>query len=160
MSAYCSANHDEVDALYHDLLINVTSFFRNPEAFETLSTLSIRPFCRREPPRQGPFASGFRDVRPAKRRTRTRFLIVEYLGEERADIPDPDLRHRPERERNPARQGRVYKENIEADVAPLRLRRFFIGPMADTRSRRISGTSAFFPHKTSSTIRPSPAWIS
>ena len=30
--------HDrrEVKALYQDLLINVTSFFRNPEAFEAL----------------------------------------------------------------------------------------------------------------------------
>ena len=29
---------DEVEALYQDVLINVTSFFRNPEAFEVLKT--------------------------------------------------------------------------------------------------------------------------
>ena len=29
----------EVDALYHDLLINVTSFFRDPEMFEALKTV-------------------------------------------------------------------------------------------------------------------------
>src|SRR6202008_758653 len=29
-------NTEEVQALYRDVLINVTSFFRNPEAFESL----------------------------------------------------------------------------------------------------------------------------
>jgi two-component system CheB/CheR fusion protein len=31
-------NAGEVEALYHDILINVTSFFRNPEAFAALQT--------------------------------------------------------------------------------------------------------------------------
>lgn len=31
-------NQDEVKALYQDILINVTNFFRNPEAFEALKT--------------------------------------------------------------------------------------------------------------------------
>jgi two-component system CheB/CheR fusion protein len=34
-------NPKELDALYSDALINVTSFFRNPEAFEALKAESI-----------------------------------------------------------------------------------------------------------------------
>ena len=33
---YLDQNHAEVEALFHDLLIGVTSFFRNPTAFEAL----------------------------------------------------------------------------------------------------------------------------
>ena len=51
--------------------------------------------------------------------------LVEFLGEERLDIPvqvfGTDLS---ERAIQRARAG-VYKENIEADVTPVRLRRFF-----------------------------------
>ena len=32
----------EVDALYQDILINVTSFFRDPESFEALKALHAR----------------------------------------------------------------------------------------------------------------------
>ncbi|MEQ1888302.1 MAG: hypothetical protein ABL951_03860 [Alphaproteobacteria bacterium] len=33
---FLKGNTKELDALYSDVLINVTSFFRNPEAFEFL----------------------------------------------------------------------------------------------------------------------------
>jgi two-component system, chemotaxis family, CheB/CheR fusion protein len=33
---YLQGNRGELEALYHDILINVTSFFREPEGFETL----------------------------------------------------------------------------------------------------------------------------
>ena len=34
-------DRNEVEALYHDLLINVTSFFRDPELFEALKTQRV-----------------------------------------------------------------------------------------------------------------------
>src|SRR5262249_18150187 len=36
---FLQANPDEVQALHQDVLINVTSFFRNPEAYEALKTV-------------------------------------------------------------------------------------------------------------------------
>ena len=36
ISTSCSANPDEIQHLYEDILIHVTSFFRDPEVFETL----------------------------------------------------------------------------------------------------------------------------
>ncbi|WP_242637430.1 hypothetical protein [Desulfobacter hydrogenophilus] len=35
---YLSENPDEIDALFRELLIGVTSFFRDPESFEVLKT--------------------------------------------------------------------------------------------------------------------------
>lgn len=35
---YLNSNHDEIDALYQDILINVTEFFREPESFNTLKS--------------------------------------------------------------------------------------------------------------------------
>src|SRR5205085_6885607 len=36
---FLQANPAETEALYHDVLINVTSFFRNPDAYEALKTI-------------------------------------------------------------------------------------------------------------------------
>ena len=43
---YLEQNPDEVEALFHDLLIGVTSFFRNPTAFEALQKKSFRIFLQ------------------------------------------------------------------------------------------------------------------
>ena len=37
-------NRDEVKSLYQDLLINVTSFFRDPQAFEALKSIVYPKF--------------------------------------------------------------------------------------------------------------------
>ena len=37
-SEYIQQENNEIDALYHDLLINVSSFFRDPDAFQHLKT--------------------------------------------------------------------------------------------------------------------------
>ncbi|MFW6324350.1 MAG: chemotaxis protein CheB [Desulfovibrionales bacterium] len=42
-SQYLRLNSDEVDALFRDLIINVTSFFRDKGAFETLKEKAVAP---------------------------------------------------------------------------------------------------------------------
>jgi two-component system CheB/CheR fusion protein len=44
------SDRSEVDALYHDLLINVTSFFRDPEMFESLKTVAFPDLLRAKAP--------------------------------------------------------------------------------------------------------------
>ncbi|MDR6786690.1 two-component system CheB/CheR fusion protein [Sphingomonas sp. BE138] len=44
--ARIKSDSDECEALFRDLLINVTRFFRDPEAFETLRTRVIEPLLR------------------------------------------------------------------------------------------------------------------
>ena len=116
---------DEVNALYHDLLINVTSFFRNPEAFEALKHVVYPAVLQARGPSSGPIRIWVPGCSTGEETYSHAIAIVEYLGEERADIPiqvfGTDLS---ESAILRARAG-VYKENIEADVPPLRLRRYF-----------------------------------
>ena len=42
-SRHLSTNDEELDALYADLLIDVTSFFRDPKAFEAISKHAVQP---------------------------------------------------------------------------------------------------------------------
>jgi two-component system CheB/CheR fusion protein len=117
-------NGTEIKALYQDMLINVTSFFRNPKVFEELKTdvfpkilghhvldQSIRiwaPGC----------ASGEEAYSLA-------IVLLEFLGEKASQIPiqifGTDVS---ESSVSRARSG-IYPENIQGDVSPERLRRFF-----------------------------------
>jgi two-component system CheB/CheR fusion protein len=116
---------EEVYALYHDLLINVTSFFRNPEAFESLKHVVYPAILQARGPSSGPIRIWVPGCSTGEETYSHAISLVEYLGEERADIPiqvfGTDLSDSAILR---ARAG-VYKENIEADVPPLRLRRFF-----------------------------------
>src|SRR6202034_2001824 len=115
----------EVTALYHDLLINVTSFFRNPEAFEALQHLVYPAILQARTSVSAPIRIWVPGCSTGEETYSHAISLVEYLGEERADIPiqvfGTDLSEGAIQRARAA----VYKENIEADVPPLRLRRFF-----------------------------------
>ena len=112
-------------ALYHDLLINVTSFFRNPEAFEALQHVVYPAIMQARTSALAPIRIWVPGCSTGEETYSHAISLVEYLGEERADIPiqifGTDLSE------NAIQRARaaVYKENIEADVTPVRLRRFF-----------------------------------
>jgi two-component system CheB/CheR fusion protein len=122
--AFLQREPQEINALYHDLLINVTSFFRNPQAFEALGNTVYPAILQARNP-----ASAIRIWVPGCSTGEEAYShaisLVEYLGDSRSDIPiqvfGTDLS---ERAIHRARAA-VYKENIEADVTPARLRRFF-----------------------------------
>jgi two-component system CheB/CheR fusion protein len=59
----------EIDALYQDILINVTSFFRDPEAFELLKS-RVFPRLTADRSRHDRSACGSWAARPARRPTR------------------------------------------------------------------------------------------
>jgi two-component system, chemotaxis family, CheB/CheR fusion protein len=115
----------EVDALYQDLLINVTSFFRNPEAFAALRQVAYPQILEARTSAAGAIRIWVPGCSTGEETYSHAISIVEFLGEERADIPiqvfGTDLS---EDAIQRARAG-VYKENIEADLTPARLRRFF-----------------------------------
>jgi two-component system CheB/CheR fusion protein len=115
----------EVDALYQDLLINVTSFFRNPDAFAALK-LGVYPrILQARTSTSGPIRIWVPGCSTGEETYSHAMSIVEFLSEEQADIPiqvfGTDLS---ENAIQRARAG-IYKENIEADVTMTRLRRFF-----------------------------------
>ncbi len=116
----------EIDALYHDLLINVTSFFRNPEAFEALQSVVYPAILQARNSVSGPIRIWVPGCSTGEEAYSHAISLFEYLGEERADIPiqifGTDLSESAIQRARAA----VYKENIEADVTPVRLRRFFL----------------------------------
>ena len=115
----------EVQALYQDLLINVTSFFRNPDAFAALRQVVYPAILAARTSASGPLRVWVPGCSTGEETFSHAISLVEFLGEERADIPiqvfGTDLS---ESAIQLARAG-VYRENIEADVTPTRLRRFF-----------------------------------
>jgi two-component system, chemotaxis family, CheB/CheR fusion protein len=128
INEYCKLLHRdsrEVDALYQDLLINVTSFFRNPEAFAALRHVAYPHILEARTSASGPIRIWVPGCSTGEETYSHAMSIVEFLGEERADIPiqvfGTDLS---ESAIQRARVG-IYKENIEADLTPARLRRFF-----------------------------------
>jgi two-component system, chemotaxis family, CheB/CheR fusion protein len=123
--AFLQREPQEVTALYHDLLINVTSFFRNPEAFGALQHVVYPAILQARTSALAPIRIWVPGCSTGEETYSHAISLVEYLGEERSDIPiqvfGTDLSESAIQRARAA----VYKENIEADVTPVRLRRFF-----------------------------------
>ncbi|HET7873863.1 MAG TPA: CheR family methyltransferase, partial [Terriglobales bacterium] len=111
-------------ALYLDLLINVTSFFRNPEAFDSLKEVVYPALLKGRQPGDTVriWIPGCSTGEEAYSHA---ISLVEYLGDIRADysvqVFGTDLSTEAIHK---ARAG-IYKDSIRSDVTPTRLRRFF-----------------------------------
>ena len=91
-------NAEEAQALFADLLISVTTFFRDPEAFETLRK-DVLPQLFRRTSRASRSASGWPAARPARRPTRIAMLLLEEAARHDTAAADPGVRLRPRRAR-------------------------------------------------------------
>ena len=115
----------EVDALYRDLLINVTSFFRDPEMFEMLK-LSVLPEIMKNKPTNAPLRIWVAGCSTGQEAYSLAMTLSEFFDDKPVrptiQIFATDLSDAPALER--ARVG-LYPESIEAEVTPGRLRRFF-----------------------------------
>jgi two-component system CheB/CheR fusion protein len=123
--ALLQRDRQEVNALYQDLLINVTSFFRNPEAFETLRQTVYPEILRSRRTGSTPIRLWVPGCSTGEEAYSHAISLVEFLGDERTEVPiqifGTDLSETAVQRARTAR----YKESIEADVSPGRLRRFF-----------------------------------
>jgi two-component system CheB/CheR fusion protein len=115
----------EVSALYQDLLINVTSFFRDPAAFEALKQVVYAELLKQREAKMAPIRIWVPGCSTGEETYSHAMALLEFLGEERTEVPvqifGTDLS---ETAIQRARAG-LYKETIEADVSSIRLRRFF-----------------------------------
>jgi two-component system CheB/CheR fusion protein len=117
-------NSDEVEALFNDLLINVTGFFRDPEAFEALQTKAFPVmFKEREPGRQ--IRIWVPGCSTGEEAYSIAIALIEFLGDRASnlqiqifgtDVSESIIQK--------ARSG-VYLESIAMDVSLERLQRFF-----------------------------------
>jgi two-component system, chemotaxis family, CheB/CheR fusion protein len=121
---YLQSNPQELKALYKDMLINVSSFFRNPRVFDGLKSQVFPAMVKNHPPDASiriwtpGCASGEETCSVA-------IALLEFLGDKASqtsiqffgtDVSESSI--------SKARSG-VYPENIQNDVSADRLRRFF-----------------------------------
>ncbi len=115
---------DELNLLAKDLLINVTSFFRDPKVFDFLATKIIPELVRSQPQDQ-PIRIWIAGCSTGEETYSLAMVFREQIAAAQRNIKlqvfasdvDPDAVAS-------AREGR-YPETIEADVSPARLARFF-----------------------------------
>jgi two-component system, chemotaxis family, CheB/CheR fusion protein len=121
---YLNQNPAEVKALYQDMLINVTSFFRNPRVFDAIKT-QVYPQITHKRPKDSFVRIWVPGCASGEETYSLAISLLEFLGDKAAGIPiqlfgtdvsDTSI--------TKARSG-VYPENIQADVSPERLRRYF-----------------------------------
>src|SRR5882724_1638089 len=114
----------EVEALHEDLLIKVTSFFRDPAAFEALKAEVFPGILKHRSPEE-PIRVWVPGCSTGEETYSQAIALLEFLGHRSADIPiqlfGTDLS---QESIGKARAG-IYPEIIVADVSPERLRRFF-----------------------------------
>jgi two-component system CheB/CheR fusion protein len=124
-AAYLRDHSEELDALYHDLLIKVTGFFRDPDAFEALRR-DVWPRLLQARPPDTPLRIWVPGCATGEEAYSLAISVLEWLGERAAPVPvrlfATDL---DEGALAKARSGR-YLENIELDVSRERLRHFFV----------------------------------
>jgi two-component system, chemotaxis family, CheB/CheR fusion protein len=117
-------NPQEVEALYRDVLINVTSFFRNPDVFDSLHEV-VYPKLLGDRPLSEPVRVWVPGCSTGEETYSHAISLVETLSELRIEVPiqifGTDLS---ENAIQKARAG-IYKEAIANEVSEVRLRRFF-----------------------------------
>ncbi len=123
---FLERDRDEAEALYRDVLINVTSFFRDPEMFEDLKR-EVFPAIVNGKPEGPPVRVWVPGCSTGQEAYSIAMALLEFLDTAKTkrsiqifatDLGDPAFLDK-------ARAG-LYPESIEAEVSPERLRRFFV----------------------------------
>jgi two-component system, chemotaxis family, CheB/CheR fusion protein len=124
-AAYLKQHAEEAEALYQDMLISVTNFFRNAEAFEALKTQALpRLFTNRS--RQDPIRVWVLGCSSGEEAYSLAIVLAEYIADTRSPVPvslyATDLNNAAiER----CRAG-FYPKSIADDVSAERLQRYFV----------------------------------
>lgn len=124
-AAFLRGNPTEVEALYQDILISVTTFFRNPESFEALKT-KVFPILLRDRNRQDSLRVWVLGCATGEEAYSLAIALTEYITEIGSRVPlmvyATDINNVGIEK---ARSG-LYPKSIANDISPERLRRFFV----------------------------------
>ena len=132
---YLKENPHEVQSLFKELLINVTSFFRDPEAFAALKK-DVLPNLFTDKPEGTVFRVWVAGCASGEEVYSIAILLREFLDETRrssklqlyaTDLDDDCI---------VTARGGFYPPNIVQDVTPERLRRFFTQEEAGYRVKK------------------------
>ena len=122
---FLKGNTKELDALYSDVLISVTSFFRNPDAFDTLKR-KVFPKLLSQRARDEPVRVWVLGCSTGQEAYSLAMSFAEAAADDargaRLQIFATDLN---EALLEKARHG-LYAKSLAQDISPERLRRFFV----------------------------------
>jgi two-component system CheB/CheR fusion protein len=122
---YLQGNPGEVEALYQDVLIKVTGFFRDEGAFDVLKK-AVFPGILESKPQDGAIRFWVPGCSTGEEAYSLAMSWLEFMGDQAPTMPiqifATDVS---EMVIDKARLG-FYLENIASDLSPERLRRFFI----------------------------------
>lgn len=114
----------EVEALYEDMLIHFTNFFRDPRGFDALKSEVFPTILKHRSPEE-PIRIWVPGCSTGEEVYSHAIALLEFLSDKKAHIPiqlfGTDLGQGGIEKARAA----VYPESIVADVSPERLRRFF-----------------------------------
>src|SRR5215831_17797777 len=123
--AYLRDHKEEVEKLYQDILIRVTSFFRDPETFEVLKE-KIFPQLIRQRADDGPLRFWVLGCSTGEEAYSIAIAFLEFAGDRAEHIPIQIFATDLNNEAIEKARAGIYPQSMTNDVAPERLRRFFV----------------------------------
>jgi two-component system CheB/CheR fusion protein len=122
---YLETHPQELEALHQDLLIHVTSFFRDPLAFETLQQKVFPELLRNRPPNV-PFRLWVPGCSSGEEAYSLIMALLEFLGPAATTLSIQAFATDLSAAAIDRARAAIYPPSITADVSPERLRRFFV----------------------------------
>jgi len=122
---YLKEHPGEVHTLFKELLINVTSFFRDPEAFDTLKQ-DILPHLLADKPEDYVVRVWVAGCASGEEAYSIAILLREYMEENQRQFKVQLYATDLDEDAIALARAGLYPPNIAQDIAPERLRRFFI----------------------------------
>lgn len=132
---YLKEHPAEAQALVKELLINVTSFFRDPEAFVTLRQ-EILPQLFADKPDDYVFRVWVAGCATGEEAYSIAMLLREFMDESRRELKVQIYATDLDDDAIAVARAGLYPPNIAADLSPERLRRFFTKEDAGYRVKK------------------------
>ena len=132
---YLQENPDEIHLLFKELLINVTSFFRDPEAFAALKSDTF-PGLFQDKPEDYIFRIWVPGCATGEEAYSIAIILREYMDEIKQEFKIQIYATDINEEAIAQARTAIYLANISADLTPERLRRFFVSEGAGYRVKK------------------------
>lgn len=132
---YLAENPAETQLLFKDLLINVTSFFRDPEAFEALRE-EILPRLFDKKPDNHVFRVWVSGCATGEEAYSIAMVFREYMNTIKRDLKVQIYATDIDEEAIVAARAGLYPDGVAADVPPEALRKFFLKEDAGYRVKK------------------------
>ena len=140
---YMKEHPDETQALFKELLINVTSFFRDPEAFDVLKQ-DILPLMFAGKPEDYVFRIWVAGCSSGEEVYSIAMVLREFMDDTHQELKIQLYGTDLDDDAIAAARAGLYPPNIAADITPERLRRFFGKEEAGYRVKKAIREMAVF----------------